>query len=205
MKVKVKICGIRTIEQAEAAIAAGADFLGFNFVPSSKRVVDRQIAGEIVKRIKGKAALVGVFQNHSIEEVNNICAELGLEFAQLHGDETIEFCRQVAVPVIKAFGLTPRFDFLQESRRLEKYNVPYYLVDRENRGEGEMLSLDHAAELAETYPMFFSGALNHENVGEVVTKVRPFAVDVASRIDTHGEIDLEKIKLFVVNAKEVTL
>jgi phosphoribosylanthranilate isomerase len=205
MKVKVKICGIRSMEHAEHAISVGADFLGFNFVPTSKRVVDPAKAKEIADLIRGKAVLVGVFKDQSVDEVNSIADFMGLDYVQLHGSEDEKFCRQITIPVIKAFGLSPTFDAQETSRHLEKYNIPYYMVDRAEQGEGEMLSLKGAAELAEIYPLFFAGSLTPENVAEVVKHVKPFAVDVAGGIETEGMHDMEKITQFIKNAKEVEI
>jgi phosphoribosylanthranilate isomerase len=205
MDTKIKICGIRSLESAQVAVEHGADFLGLNFVPSSKRFIDLNTAKIIAKNVKGRIALVGIFQNQPIEEINTICEVLNLDFVQLHGDETEDFCKQIKVSVIKAFGLQTVFNVHEISKHLERYNIPFYLIDREKRGEGEVISLSNAAELAQCYPLFFSGGLHPENVAEVVKTVKPFAVDVAGGIETSGKEDLEKIKQFITLVKEVQL
>jgi len=205
MKVKVKICGIRSMEQAEEAITAGADFLGFNFVPTSKRIITPVKAQEITKKFKGKAILVGVFQDQSFDEVESIANTLSLDCVQLHGIEDKDFCRRLGLPIIKAFGHEEDFDLTKASRDMEHFNVSYYMVDRHKRGEGEMISLEKAAELATAFPLFFAGGLTPENVSHVVTNVRPFAVDVAGGIETDGMVDISKIKQFIKNAKEIVV
>ena len=101
--IKVKICWIRTIEQAQTALGAGADFIGLQFVPTSKLKIEYSVAKEISKKFKEKIKLVGVFQNQTLDEINRIVKELKLDYVQLHGEETNTFCNTITVPVIKAF------------------------------------------------------------------------------------------------------
>ncbi len=191
-KIKVKICGIRTIEAAQTAVDAGADFLGFNFVRSSRRFIEPEKAREIIKKVKGKIPIVGVFQDEMLHKVNELIRFLELDLVQLHGNESDDYCHKVTTSVIKAF----RFP-----AAMKQYNVAYYMIDREKQGQGEMVNLDKAAELAEKFPLFFSGGLTPENVAEVVNKVKPYAVDVASGVETDGVQDVKKIKVFVRRAR----
>jgi phosphoribosylanthranilate isomerase len=201
MNVKVKICGIRDMGSASVAVAAGADFLGFNFVPTSKRVVSPLVAKGITKAFKGKTVIVGVFQNQSVDEVNAISRELDLDFVQLHGEETEDFCRSITIPVIKSVIHSETFDAIEVARRMSYANIFYYLIDREKRGSGDMVPVTFASELAQSLPLFYAGALTPENVSDVVRRVNPFAVDVAGGIETNGTMDHKKIKTFIVNAK----
>src|SRR5438270_537494 len=107
MNVKVKICGIRSIESAQAAIDAGADFLGFNFVKESKRYVYPIRAKKIIEALRSKNCearimLVGIFQNLDIDEVNHITEFLELDFVQLHGEENMEYISKIKTNIIKA-------------------------------------------------------------------------------------------------------
>lgn len=188
----VKICGIRTIRAAEVAIELGADFLGFNFVPSSKRYIDPKEAEKIIEKIEiSGVELVGVFQNETEEKVNDIGMKLGLDYAQLHGTEDNEYISKINLPVIKSITLNDNPDLIK---------AEYFLLDREGRA-GEIVDLEKAAEMAKKFQIFFAGGLTPENVSEIVAKVQPFAVDVAGGIETDGVQDLEKIKLFIENAK----
>ncbi len=105
MKTKVKICGIRTLEAAQTAVDAGADFLGFNFVKTSKRYIEPEKALEIIKLIKSKVKTVGVFQDEKAETANEIALLLNLDFVQLHGVENSEYIKSIKVPVIKSIIL----------------------------------------------------------------------------------------------------
>ncbi len=205
MKVQVKICGMQKIEDAQFAIAAGADFLGFIFVKDSKRAIEVDVAKEIIKKVRGKISLVGVFKNNPLEEVNSLCNELGFDLVQLHGVEDQEFCQKVICPVIKSFGLSTDFSVDETIKKMKKYTVKYYLIDRLQPGEGEALIHANAAEISKSFPLFFAGGLTPKNVGEVVEIIKPFAVDVITGVKTNGEFDFGKMKKFVINAKGVTL
>src|SRR4051794_25568546 len=114
----VKICGITNIEDALAAVDAGADFLGFNFFRNSRRYISPEIAGTIIEQLPAKIATVGVFVNdESREVVADTAQRAGVKTLQLHGDETPEFCRSLTEwNVIKVFALGSDFD----SARLEE-------------------------------------------------------------------------------------
>lgn len=192
----VKICGIRTIRAAEVAIESGADFLGFNFVSVSKRYIDPKDAEKIIEKIEMTGVnLVGVFQDENPEKVNEIAMNLGLDFVQLHGNEDNEYIAKIDFPVIKSVTLNDDPN---------QVKAEYFLLDRVGR-EGKMVDLQKAAELAKKFQIFFAGGLTPDNVSEVVEQVQPFAVDVAGGVETDGVQDLEKIRLFIKNAKGVSL
>lgn len=192
MRVKVKICGVRTLAAAEAAISAGADYLGFNFVKASKRNISVERAKEIASVVKGKVTLVGVFQNAESIEVNRIAEEVGLDFVQLHGQEDNVYIEKIQVPVIKSFTI---FD------NAENIHAQYVMLDRVVQGKGDIVDLEKAKTYARRFSLFLAGGLNPDNIENIVKKVRPYAVDVASGVETNGEQDLEKIKLFIERVK----
>jgi len=196
MKVKVKICGIRGLESAQAAIDGGADFIGLNFVPASKRYVDMIIAKQIVNFAKGKVALVGVFQNAPVEEVNKIAEELQLDFIQLHGMENNEYIKKMIKPVIKN---------VQGNYPDKSFEAKYLLLDRIIQGKGDTVNLEVAKQIANHYDIFFAGGLTSDNLVAIITKVKPYAVDVAGGIETDNKEDFNKIKQFIKNAKGVEI
>ena len=198
---KVKICGIRSLEAALVAVDAGADFLGFNFVPTSKRYIDPSVAKTIIEAVKDKVQVVGVFQDVDKETIREICSLLSLDFVQLHGKETPAFCREIKTPVIKAFALASDFDYEVISGMFGSYDIAYYLIDRHVQGAGEQLAVDRVKPLGNMFPLFVAGGLTVDNVGQVVSEVQPFAVDVAGGIETDGKEDHQKIKDFVKKAK----
>lgn len=195
MNVKVKICGIRSLKTAQIAIDAEADFLGFNFVPVSKRYINPSLALKIIKLIRGKIRIVGVFQNADLNYVNDTAADLNLDFVQLHGNEGNIYINNVTTPVIKS---------IKSDDQIQKIKASYLLLDRFEQGKGEMVKFEKAAKIALNFPLFYAGGLDPENVVEAIKKVKPFAVDVANGIETDGLQDINKIKLFIKNAKETT-
>lgn len=196
MSVKIKICGIRGIQAAKAAVDAGADFLGFNFVPTSKKYIDPTIALKIINSIRSRVKTVGVFQDAKITDVNKIASNLKLDFVQLHGNESNQYINNVDIPVIK---------FITEDDQPDKIKADYFLLDRPKRGKGKMVNLEKATQLAATFPMFIAGGLTADNVANVIRLIRPFAVDVAGGIETEGVQDIRKIKLFILRSKKALL
>ena len=200
MRVKVKICGIRTLEAAKAAISTGADFLGFNFVPSSPRYVTPEHSYEIISHLPKSVKIVGVFANEKKEIIIDLIKKLQLDFVQLHGDENPKDCKLTHLAgVIKAFRLNAQFNDSEFINRVSAYDVDYILVDR--KVIGEMLDLYKVQRVARVYRVFLAGGLTAENVTEAIRIVKPYAVDVASSVETNGKKDLEKIKIFIRNVK----
>lgn len=200
----IKICGIKTLSAAKAATEAGADFIGFNFVPTSGRYITPVRAHSIIKETdlhkvkKGhRSVIVGVFQNQPLEYVNKTDWKLRLDYVQLHGDESPEYCAQIKAPIIKAFNLDSDFDVQAVTNDMKKYKAVFYLLDRKGR-EGEPLNFKKVAELAEKFPIILAGGLTPENVATAVAASGPIkAVDVAGGVETNGEKDLQKIRRFI--------
>ncbi|MDP3724951.1 MAG: phosphoribosylanthranilate isomerase [Nanoarchaeota archaeon] len=191
---KIKICGIRTSKVAFAAIDSGADYLGFNFVPDSRRFIDPVFAAKIIAMIKDKVQTVGIFQNADMATVREVAKQLDLDFVQLHGQENSEYIKQIHSRVIKA---------IHSPAEAPLYSVDYFLLDRVLQGEGRMVDAREARVVADTRPIFLAGGLTPYNVARAVRKIQPFAVDVASGIESDGVPDVRKIKEFIKNAKKV--
>lgn len=193
MIIKIKICGVKTLDAAKVATEEGADFLGFNFVPTSKRYITPADAKEIINIVKGKVKVVGVFKDADIKQVNDVALSLGLDFVQLHGNENNAYINNVSVPVIKVIKADDQIDNLIAA---------YVLLDRVKQGEGEMVDFKKAANLTAKTKLFYAGGLTPDNVAGIIKKVKPFAVDVASGIETDDKQDINKIRSFIKNAKE---
>jgi phosphoribosylanthranilate isomerase len=206
---RVKICGIREKAHALAAIEAGADFIGLVFAPSRRQVTPAR-AGEIVDTAKSRSDAidaVGVFVNMPATEVNNIAGSCNLDWVQLSGDESWEYCRQISRPVIKAIrirqGQSPEqilADLATWAKILtsKKY---LYLLDSEVEGRyggtGTAFDWTLARQAAEQSPVIIAGGLTPENVAEVIEMVAPWGVDVSSGVETGGVKDIAKIKAFI--------
>lgn len=196
----VKTCGIMTSVAAETAVEAGADFIGFVFAPS-KRYLTANAAAEIAATIPSSVKKVGVFVNETLENITSIAKQVGLDYVQLHGDETSEFAEQLPYPIIKAFPAT------QEGfANLKDYPCDYYLIDSpfgSNRG-GNGTSFDWTVlkELnLDSNKLILAGGLTLENVPQAISLTEPIGVDVSSGIETDGKKDLSKIKNFISKAK----
>jgi phosphoribosylanthranilate isomerase len=199
---RIKICGIKTEAAALAAAAAGADFIGLVFASSPRQVTPTQ-ANKIIATLKeGSTAapeIVGVFVNAPAAEVNAIAAYFGLNYVQLSGRESPEYCRQLAVPLIKAIHVgkdqgitcdelaaTGQSLFLFDTYDAAKYG-----------GTGKSFDWDLARPVAGKFRVIIAGGLTPDNVAAAIKAARPWGVDVSSGVETGGEKDLHKIKAFI--------
>ncbi|MBI5823512.1 MAG: phosphoribosylanthranilate isomerase [Chloroflexi bacterium] len=205
---KIKICGIKTLKDALAAIDLGADYLGFNFYPKSVRFIEKSACAEITSELKHKhhhIKLVGVFVNSTVEEIKYILATCSLDLAQLHGDETPETFAQLAPHVFRAFRGIP-----ESNAGYERNEAPVMLIDAAVKGvyggSGVTADWSAAAELAKQYPLLLAGGLTPENVAKAVGRVKPWGVDVASGVEsTAGEKDAGKMAQFVKEVKRLEI
>lgn len=199
--VRVKICGVRTVADAVAAARAGADFVGLNFHPPSPRRVDLDTARAIVRAVPD-VACVGVFVDRPAAEIAALVRQLGLAVVQLHGDEPPEACRGLGCRTIKALRARPGADVLALATT---YDTDWLLLDAWVEGVpgGTGVRVDPAT--ARSLPrerLFLAGGLRVDNVADVVRTVRPFAVDVASGVETApGVKDHDAIAEFIRRAK----
>lgn len=203
--VKVKVCGITRAEDALLAVELGADLIGFNFWPESKRAIDPEQAQKIVEQVKGRVKIVGVFVNQILEEVVEIVSGLKLDWAQLHGDESPDFCADLDVPVIKALRLGSEDDLCC----LDDYSDLLWLIDSKTEGFGgsglrpDWELVKRAKEKAGK--IILAGGLSHDNVAQAVRDIMPWAVDVASGVEkSPGIKDEKKMKKFFEAIKNVS-
>lgn len=202
---KIKICGIKTVEDALAAMDAGADLIGFNFYRKSPRYIDVGQCRDImaVMRKYSQIAYVGVFVNASAQEVRATLETAALTLAQLHGDETSQLVQSLDGKAFKAFRGIP-----QSVNGFARHEAPTLLVDASVKGvyggTGETADWSAAAILAQQYPLLLAGGLTPENVAVAVRKVRPWGVDVASGVESApGKKDPARMKAFVQAVKGV--
>jgi phosphoribosylanthranilate isomerase len=207
MRVRVKICGITRLEDAQAATAAGADALGFMFYAGSPRCIALAEAAEISRRLPPLISRVGVFVNPSEPEVRQALAGAGLNAVQFHGEESPEFCARFApTPVIKAFRIRGE-ESLAELKAFTR--VQAWLLDAwvkgARGGTGARFNWSLALE-ARTYgvPILLAGGLTPENAAQAAREVQPFALDVSSGVESGpGLKDAEKVRAFLAAVKAV--
>lgn len=205
---RVKICGNTNYEDARRAADLGADYLGFIFAPSSKRVITVEQAGEILSKLKDFKNTVGVFCNQPKKVVESVAEHLGLRTLQFHGEETALYCDSFlkkGCEVIKTFHVKDAMSL----KRLGEYNVSAFLFDTYSPSDKGGTGVPFDWSVIEDKPyvhdkLFLAGGLNPMNVAQAIEKVRPFAVDVASGVESSpGVKDPRLLRNFIENAKSV--
>ncbi|HLN11851.1 MAG TPA: phosphoribosylanthranilate isomerase [bacterium] len=200
--VRVKICGIRRPEDAHAAVAAGASAIGLNFWRPGRRYVPPEVARAIARALPPFVSKVGVFADEDADVIQKIADLCGLDLLQLHGAESPEFCLGFDRPVIKGIKMRDEGSL----RQLERYRVAAFLLDTHVPGEmggtGRVFDWTLAARAASAGPVILSGGLTVENVTDAIRAARPYAVDVASGVETDGAKDPAKIRAFVARVME---
>ncbi|HEY2330122.1 MAG TPA: phosphoribosylanthranilate isomerase [Verrucomicrobiae bacterium] len=199
MSTRVKICGITSIADGLVAAEAGADMIGLMFYDGSPRHITLPQAVEISRALPPFVLRVGVFVNPEVEFVTRAIGECGLNLLQFHGDEPSEFCTQFGVMSLKAV----RVRDAESLKTLENFHADAFLLDAYSKaglgGTGEKFNWDLAIE-AQKFgkPIFLAGGLTPENVAGAVKKVRPFAVDVSSGVESApGKKDAAKVRAFI--------
>lgn len=205
---KVKICGITNLEDARLAIEWGADELGFNFYAGSTRYIEPRASKEIVEKLPRSTSTVGVFVNMSMNGILEVSKIAGLTAIQLHGDEDGDFVRAIrrkaGLKIIKVIRIGPVVSFIHDPF-LDAHAVLLDAFSPNKRGgTGRTLNWTVAKELTESFSrVYLAGGLNAENVAEAIRTVQPYAVDVASGVESSpGKKDPEKIAAFIKAAKE---
>jgi phosphoribosylanthranilate isomerase len=200
---RVKICGIRDLKTALAAIEAGADALGFVFAEKSPRRISPDAAREISLSLPPFIARVGVFVDVPAAVVLQIADFCRLDVLQLHGGEPPDYCRSLPFKVVKAFRVRDGHSL----RGANDYPADAVLLDAFvpglAGGTGESFNWELVVKAGLKKPVILAGGLSPANVRQAVAAVRPYAVDVSSGVETDGKKDLEKIRLFIQRAKEV--
>lgn len=208
---RVKICGITNIEDALLAAELGADALGFVFAESPRKVTPEQ-AERIISELPPLVTTVGVFVNHPANDVKAVADYCGLDVLQLHGEESLSYCKQFHRRVIKAFRMrnyTEIEEWLFHENEHEattpidpRSNIVAYLVDAFARGQyggtGIHLNWELIRNLESRKPLILAGGLNPKNVALAIKVVKPYAVDVSSGVELKpGKKDKYKLREFM--------
>lgn len=205
--VKIKVCGITNVADAEKALELGADLLGFNFYPPSPRCITPERAGEIIAALPPDAFNVALFVNEPRQRVKQVLAAgqlpdgrqvyRGLQF---HGEESADYCRGWDLTVIKACRVKEPASLLA----LKNFPADYYLLDSFSAGyggSGRIFPWEWLDGL-ESGKIILSGGLRVDNVAEAIAKIKPFGVDVCSGVEARPGIkDHGKLKEFIAAAK----
>ena len=198
MSVKIKVCGVTTVEDARAVVDAGADALGLNFWPRSVRRCELAVAARIARALEGRARVVAVVVDASAEAIREIRAATGISWVQLHGAEPPELLEELLPDAYKAVHPTRE----SELAAARAYGGDELLVDARvpglPGGTGVVCDWPLAAKLARERKVWLAGGLTPDNVGAAVAAVSPYGVDVASGVErSPGVKDLERVRAFV--------
>ncbi len=203
--VKVKICGIKNLQDVQAVNRHKPDFAGFVFYPLSKRYVSLIVARRLKAALNRHIKTVGVFVNAPVEEIA-AAAELGIiDWVQLHGDEGNAYIAELKkickLPIIKAVRVQDENDI----KRADYYDCDYLLFDTYSQsaygGTGRQFNTQLLKSVKIHKPYFIAGGLNAENVRHALKGLKPFAADVSGGVETDGGKDAAKIKAFIKQVK----
>jgi len=219
---RVKICGIKDKTHALAAVEAGADFIGLVFAPSQRQVTPAEglEIASAVKKSSSTSEVVGVFVNTPPSKVNKIADFCALDWVQLSGDESWEYCRKITRPIIKAIRINQQHpeeiyaELAAGARILSPHPSPHSskltadssqhfipLLDSQVEGKyggtGLTFNWKLARQAAKKFPVIIAGGLNPHNVAQLIELVTPWGVDVSSGVEVEGTKDVAKIKAFI--------
>lgn len=198
----IKICGIQSLEAAQAAQKSGADMIGFVFAPS-RRYLTPKAAAAICKESSG-IAKVGVFVDERPDTVNEIADLCGLDYVQLHGSETPEYMTKIRYPVIKAFRFDPQF----QAARVNAYKAAMVLVDSYQSGARGGTGITFSWQAAKSIfsqiqlPIIVAGGLSILNVNEAIMVLQPYGIDVSGGVEEDGIKSAARIRAFVTQARK---
>ncbi len=203
--VRVKICGVKNEDDAIAAIECGADALGFNLYPGSRRYIQWQKEAAWIRRLPVEVSRIALIVNSTVDEACQLLETDLFDGLQLHGEESKEFCESLVKcrkPVVKAVRLTS----IELLERVRGYPVFGFLIDGYRKGSfggtGERFDWTLLKGVKFEKPLIVAGGLTPENVAEAVREMRPYAVDVASGVENRkGFKDKKKMEEFVLAAR----
>lgn len=192
---RIKLCGLKSLNDVIAANAVQPDYIGFVFAKTSKRFITPQTAEELRKKLDRKITAVGIFVNEPVEIVAQLLNKGIIDMAQLHGNESEEYItllrKKTDKKLIKAFSINEA----QNLQAAYSCSADYILFDSGSGGTGKSFDWSILQDFGRTY--FLAGGLNINNVSEAVSRLHPYAVDVSSGVETDGRKDDIKIAAFV--------
>jgi phosphoribosylanthranilate isomerase len=212
---KVKICGLSRVQHALVAAEAGADFIGIVFA-ESKRQVSPEVALRIVEAISvlsSRPLIIGVFANSPVDEVNSLADYCHLDWIQLSGQESWDYCQQIEKPIIKTIHIDPDsttkpiIDEINKGyKTIPDDRLIFHLdtkVGNLQGGTGQTFDWRVAKEMPEKFPIIIAGGLTSDNVNQLINEVHPWGVDVSSGVESNNIKSPAKIKEFIQTVRQI--
>lgn len=189
---KIKICGMRRLEDIEIINKYKPDFVGIIFYPKSKRYVDLEKAKLLIEKLDKNIKSVGVFVNEEVEKINEILEYTEIDIAQLHGNESPEFCKKIKKEVWKAVSVEDE-KILDEIKKY-KDNVSLILFDNGKGGTGKTFDWNLIKDIDKNIKIALAGGISIENIEKAMKEIKPNLIDVNSTVETDGFKDEKKIR-----------
>jgi phosphoribosylanthranilate isomerase len=197
-RVRVKICGITSKEDAIMISNLGADAIGFVFAKSKRKTTPRR-AKEIIEILPPFITTVGIFMDTALEDVNEISEYTSLDAVQLHGNEPPQYCDKVKRKIIKSILVTANDTKESLLAKMKNYSVSAFILDP-GRGSGQVFDWKIAKGIEK--PLIIAGGLTPDNVKKVISNLHPYGVDVSTGVEKdYGKKDIEKVKKFITEVQ----
>jgi len=197
--IKLKICGVKSVEEARQLRACGVDLIGLNFIPSSTRYIPIETAQAILAELQDSGIQsAALFANKPLDDVNDYVRRLQVDYVQLHGNESADYAEDVNAAIIRAIAVDPSQSAASLIGFINKFPADYFVIDRFQQGRGDPVDLRLASKIIAAKPgqIFLAGGLTPENLAASLAQTKPYGVDIASGVrDENGALDIAKAKL----------
>jgi phosphoribosylanthranilate isomerase len=198
MRPLLKICGFQTVAEIESIHHLGIDYIGLNFIPGARPLIDVNRAKALINNIdRNISKVVGLFKDQALNEVLDIVGFLDLDLVQLNGVEDQKYNASMPVPILRTIPISPNSDEQFATKYIEEHRSTFYILDRAVQGEGEPVSVSLAGQLVAAFPkqMFLAGGITPENLLEIMQRVVPYGIDISGGVRTNGYIDAMKVSM----------
>lgn len=192
----IKICGIRNKDEAHYLISKKINFIGLNFIPSSKRLVDLHTASSIMNIIKkSNVKSVLLFKDHDRAAIIEIVKALKPDYIQLNGSETNSFAESLKLPVIRTIGIDTSDNIQRILENIKPHATQNIILDRVKQGAGPRVDIELAKTvvLKQSKNIFIAGGLDSTNIKQLIENVRPYGIDIAGGVRTNNDLDEKKV------------
>lgn len=195
--INLKICGVRSAQEARQLLGLAIDYAGLNFIPSSKRYISFDTAQSIMAELKtGDIKTVGLFAGRPVTEVNDYVRRLEFDYVQLHGDEPADYAKAINAKVIRAIAVKPGQSAKELIDFIDGFPADYFVLDRHRQGQGDPIDTGLAARVIAATPskLFLAGGITPENLPGILNIVQPYGIDIAGGVRTRtDDLDIAKV------------